>query len=179
MINTSVLKQPGGMKLIILLVVIALPGFIFGQGETKNKTSDDTSIAVYKKLEELKFTQKSIPIPTGGLSFKRENATWTLESGSLRLMEPTTDGRVTGLIFEGNGHFAMSIPHRMERAQLRRLTGKKDIESFDEPFTKMIIRTHEPLITELVKLPDGADYVKGSYAPDRHKVWLKTGRLDI
>ena len=45
-------------------------------------------------------------------------------------MEPLADGTVTGVVFEGQGRFTMTIPDRYELAQLRRFAeeGRPDVD---------------------------------------------------
>lgn len=65
-----------------------------------------TADRVDAQLEQMRAHRYSAPapVPAGGLTFGRDTATWTFESGSLRLQEPV-GGVTTGLVFEGRGRF--------------------------------------------------------------------------
>ena len=52
--------------------------------------------------------------PGGRITIARDTATSTLQSGTVRHMEPLADGTVTSIVFEGQGRFVMNIPDRYE-----------------------------------------------------------------
>ncbi|MCP5049741.1 MAG: M1 family metallopeptidase [bacterium] len=139
----------------------------------------DPVIGTYQQLTEWKFTREAIPVPAAGITWKRDNASWVLEQGEIRLMEPTADGKITGLVFEGRGRFRMTIPDWVERDQLKRCSGKKDIKEINETFTRMVMRTPEPFLARLAETPGNAVYVKNSLAKDRHKICIKLAKRDV
>lgn len=163
-------------KIIVFLMVF---NTVTVMAAIKKESPKPVEIPVYKQLTRWMFSSQTIPVPPEGIEFSRENATWKLVSGHIRLMQPTTEGRVTGLIFEGEGHFNMTIPYWVERDHLRRCSGKKDLEKIDETFKTLILRTPEPLIETLLKLPSSLAYEKNNLAENRHKIWIKRGWNDV
>jgi hypothetical protein len=128
--------------------------------------------ADYARLQRWQFSQP-VPLPAGGVTITRDTATWTLASGTVRLMEPLADGTVTGLVFEGQGRFAMTIPDRYELAQLRRFTEKDELTSIEEPITQMVLRTTDRAILDLFPTaPANAAYTPTPLAEKRHTMWL-------
>src|SRR5205085_1123009 len=114
---------------------------------------------------------------TQPVTITRDTATWTLESGSVRLAEPISNGRVTGLVFEGQGRFAMTIPDSVELAQVRRFAQRADLKSVDEPFTEMVFRTSDATLDTLFQPPKGP-YASNAIAENRHNHWLIDLRSD-
>ena len=117
--------------------------------------------------------------PPGGVVIGKDTATWTLESGTVSLMEPVGGSRVTGYVFEGKGRFSMAIPDRFELAQLRRFTQQPAIERVDEPFTRLVVRTTGPLPPALAAATPSRSYAPSTLARDRHEAWLKYLRQDV
>ena len=110
-------------------------------------------------------------LPEGGLSFARDAARWTLESGTLRPLEPI-DGVVTGFVFEGRGRFQLEVPDPVERRQLDRVTPNHDLQAIDEPFAKMVLRTTDPDLAALLSLGEPAGFSENTLAAERHENWL-------
>jgi hypothetical protein len=133
--------------------------------------------ADYEALKEWRFGAER-PLPTGGFVFRSEEAEWTLESGRLQLQEPTADGAVTGLVFEGEGSFRMAVPDRFELEQLRRFSGEKELGELDETFSHLVLRTADPeLLRPLLEAAAGP-YKTDPLARERHDFWLRIRRLD-
>lgn len=133
----------------------------------------------YTRLLEFRYGSDPIVVPEGGLTFSRDTATWTLESGSLRLAEPTAAGLVTGLVFEGRGRFRMVIPDPVELRQLQRMAGDRRLEILDTTFDSAVLRTSETLIAELLPQATHAGYATSSLAKDRHQHWLTQRFEDV
>lgn len=112
------------------------------------------------------------------VTLTRDTATWTFESGSVRLMEPAADGTVTGLVFEGKGRFKMTIPDRFEVAQLRRFTKRPDLQDLDQAFTQLVLRSSDPTIATLFGAA-GGPYTTHPLATKRHEVWLVDNFEDV
>ncbi|MCP4155394.1 MAG: M1 family metallopeptidase, partial [bacterium] len=157
-----------------IMAVFASKTPVYGKNEKPGLT-----IPLYRQLNECKFSMEKIPVPTGGLKFNRDNASWSLESGHIQLMEPTPDGRITGLIFEGQGRFRMTIPNWVEREQFKRYTAKKDCKEVDDFFDKLIIRTPGAVLEQLPQLRQDLKYEKNKFAEHRHKHWIKSVGVDI
>lgn len=134
--------------------------------------------ATYERLQQGRYGAP-VAVPPAGLELVRDTAVWTFSRGELRFMEPTADGLVTGLVFEGEGHFRMTVPDAVERAQLRRVS-EEDIESIDEPFTALVLRTTEAeVLAAFPAAPSGGTYEPNRLAADRHEQWRDLRRLDI
>jgi hypothetical protein len=134
------------------------------------------AVTEYERLQKWQFS-RALPVPAGGITITRDTATWTLRSGSLRIMEPASDGSVTGFVFEGDGRFTMSIPDRYELAQLRRFTRKAELQSVDEAITQLVFRMSDPGVAK--QLPAAsAPYTPYGVATKRHQSWLIDLALD-
>lgn len=162
-------------RLRLGFIVLITTSFIM----TSLTASSADMMKVYEQLSKWEFSQKPIPVPEGGIRISKENASWLLETGQIWLMRPAPGGRVTGLVFEGKGRFRMSIPHWVEKEQLRRCSGKKNYNELDESFSKLLVRTPEPVLTGLVKDPGNGEYRENNLAQDRHKVWINRGNEDV
>jgi hypothetical protein len=126
--------------------------------------------AEYEAMQKRLYSHP-IPIPPGGLTITRDTTTWALTRGEIRLSQPSSDGRVTGFVFTGEGRFKMTIPDWVERAQLRRFTDRGN-ESFDEPFTEMVARFSDDTIGKLVPNAPAGEYTEDPIAVKRHNSWL-------
>jgi hypothetical protein len=124
----------------------------------------------YARLQKWSFSAP-VALPAGGVTFTRDTATWTLTTGTVRLMEPAADGSISGVVFEGTGRFVMTIPDRFEVAQLRRFTKKADLTSIDQPITAMVLRTSDPALARLFP-PTAGGYTPYGLATKRHESWL-------
>jgi hypothetical protein len=150
------------MRVPVLLLVLLLP--------LSAHALDARS--TYDQLQKWHF---SAPVPLSApLTFSRDTATWTLESGTLRVMQPTPDGAITGFAFEGRGRFRMTIPDPHERAQFRRFANAPTLEAIDQPITQLLLRSAEPL----VQLPATTNYAPYSWATKKHESWLVDLRVD-
>lgn len=126
---------------------------------------DPKSVAAdHQQLQKWQFSSTPITI-SAPVVLKRDVGTWTLESGSVRLMEPTSTGAVTGLVFEGQGRFQMAIPDRYEAGQLRRFAGR-EMREIDQPFTQLILRTSTSDIAKAFPSAAGP-YAKNDLATKR------------
>jgi hypothetical protein len=134
----------------------------------------------YDRLQGWRFSQ-AVPLPAGGITIARDTATWTLQSGTVRHMEPLADGTVTGIVFEGQGRFTMGIPDRFELAQLRRFAkdDKDQLTGIDQPITQLVLRTTDRSILDLFPpAPAAASFEKMPLAARRHEAWLVDMRDD-
>ncbi|MGA8807868.1 MAG: hypothetical protein WB973_08305, partial [Thermoanaerobaculia bacterium] len=126
--------------------------------------------ADYDRLQKWQFTAAAITL-TQPVTFTRDTATITLNSGTVHLMQPVSSGRVTGLVFEGDGHFTMTVPDRIEVAQLRRFS-RKDITSVDQKFTQLVLRTSDDAIDKAFPGAAKDPFTKNPLAENRHNHWL-------
>jgi hypothetical protein len=159
--------RPG---LPLLLLLLALP--------TYAATDPASSAAAeYAQLQKWQFATVAQPL-TQPVTIVRDTATWTLTSGSVKLMQPTASGRVTGLVFEGEGAFRMTIPDRVELAQLRRFSGRKSLQSLEQKFTQLVMRVSDDSLAKLFAPPAGG-YASSGLAEKRHNAWLIDQRSDV
>ncbi len=70
-------------------------------------------------MAKYRYSAEPLAVPATGIAFQIDTARWTLRSGRVWLQEPTADGRVAGLVFEGSGRFEMQLPDPVELRQLR------------------------------------------------------------
>ncbi|MCP4653927.1 MAG: M1 family metallopeptidase [bacterium] len=159
-------------------VVIAL-FLLSGSAVAAQEWTPETIRSDYQRLLEWRFASQPIAVPAGGLTWTRDTATWTLESGQIRLQEPTSTGAITGLVFEGRGRFRMSVPDPVERRHLARITERPEMETVDEAFTQMVLRCSDELIPELVESPAGGSYQPHEIARKRHTLWLEKWMTDV
>lgn len=128
----------------------------------------------YLDLQRWQYQASPQAVPSGGLGWELEGASWTLESGRLWLAEPV-GGAATGLVFEGRGRFRMAVPDPVELAQLRRFTRRPELMEIDEPFTALVLRTAGELPIQ-VSAPSGGGFREHRLVRERHEHWL-TQRL--
>jgi hypothetical protein len=146
---------------VVVFAVLALPV----------RAADPTQArADYDRLQKWQFTSAAVTL-TQPVTFTRDTATITLASGTVHLMQPVSSGRVTGLVFEGDGHFTMTIPDRIEVAQLRRFS-RKDITSVDQKFTQLLLRTSDDAIDKAFPGAAKEPFTKSSIAENRQNHWL-------
>ncbi len=138
----------------------------------------DTWAADYEQLGRWQFSATPIPLPAGGVRMQRDTAEWVFESGTVRTMRPTSNGSVTGLVFEGQGHFRMTIPDQVEVDQLSRFTELASDGTLQFTFGRMVLRTTEARVVELFPSAAGGDYKKSPLARQRHLWWLEYARFD-
>jgi hypothetical protein len=155
-------------RLVLLtLGLFALPLFALDPKDAR---------AEYDRLQKWQFSQPAtLAVP---VTITRDTATWTLTSGTVRTMEPASDGLVSGFIFEGQGTFRMTIPDRYEVAQLRRFSNRPALEALEQPFTQLVVRTSDASAAKLV--PAGSiPYAPYTPASKRQESWLVDTFEDI
>ena len=123
--------------------------------------------------ELLQKWQYGAPIPlTKPVTITRDTAVFTLKSGTVALAAPTASGRVTGLVFEGDGRFNMTVPDKYELAQLRRFADAPLLTQIDQPMTQLVLRVSDDTIDKL--FPDAAKgpFSSNGIADKRQNHWL-------
>lgn len=158
-------------RLVLLVATACVP--LASGGELSQALLD------YRLMQQWRTSTKTVPVPPGGLTLKRDVATWTFETGGFRLMEPLADGTVTGVIFEGQGRFEMAIPDRFERAQLKRFAERPDLEILDQRFSRLVLRTSSALLAELLPEKAEAPFAPNKLLSERQEAWLRLGRTDV
>lgn len=139
--------------------------------------------ADYEALLEWRFAARGLPVPQGGLAFEHDAARWRLDSGEIFPMAPIAGGRVTGLLFEGRGGMRMEVPHDVERRHLARVSGRPEGDAFSVTFTRLLLRTTEPIAEELAAAAGGAAeaaaYAASDAAARAHRRWLTEQLADV
>jgi hypothetical protein len=126
--------------------------------------------ADYETLLQGRYATTAQPVPAAGLRWSFEGASWTLESGSLWLAEPSSSGAVTGLVFEGKGRFHLDVPDATELAQLRRFTRRPALGALEATFSSFVLRLSGPLPFGLEARPV-TSFAPLKLALDRHQQW--------
>jgi hypothetical protein len=134
-------------------------------------TDTQQTQADYQRLQRWQYSAQPIAL-TQPITITRDTATWTLQSGNVRLAEPMANGRITGLVFEGQGRFTMTIPDPVELAQMRRFAERSDLRSIDEPFSEMVLRISDATIDYLFASAPKGPYAANGIAEHRHNHWL-------
>jgi hypothetical protein len=131
----------------------------------------------YQTLQQWRYRKEPVAVPAEGLRWSFAGASWELQSGKLWLAEPTADGTVTGIVFQGKGRFHMDVPDPVEKRQLRRFAKRPDLQAIDEVFSSFVLRMAGDVpVPQLASAPASGFSVQ-SLARDRHMQWL-TERLD-
>jgi hypothetical protein len=99
----------------------------------------------YRQLRGLLPSGPAIAVDN--LILKRDAATFTFTRGSF-MFYGEVDGKVTGAVFGGVGHFHLTPPTATERHSLQILTKKPE---FDEDFTNVVLRFTDGTADELRK----------------------------
>ena len=133
--------------------------------------------ADYAALQKWQYSTAPIAL-SAPVTISRDTATWVLSSGSIYLMEPV-DGRVTGLVFEGSGRFTMTVPDPFELAQLRRFATKPQLQSIDEPFTQLVLRTSDETIDQRFPGASKPPFARNAISDNRQNHWLIDLRTNI
>jgi hypothetical protein len=162
-------KHRAQLILTVVLLLVALPA---------QARDADQWAADYEQLNRWEFFTESVPLPPEGVRLERDTAEWIFESGTVRLMRPTTDGSVTGLVFEGQGRFQMTVPDPVEVGQLSRFPGSKTTDPPRFTFRRMVLRTTEARVMDLFPPAAGGDYKKSPLANQRHLWWQERARFD-
>ncbi|RMH15990.1 MAG: hypothetical protein D6696_19315 [Acidobacteria bacterium] len=153
-------------------VLAAAAAALLGAGALVAATTGDDARADFERLRANR-TGAPVALPPGGVTLKRDTATWIFDAGEVRFLEPTGDGVVSGLVFEGRGRFRMSVPDPVERAQLARFAEQPDLAGFDEPFTRAVLRTTEAQVMALFPTPAPGAASEDKLLAERQKNWLE------
>lgn len=158
---------------IIFLLVVMVAGPLFLR-------AGDAGIPYSHELKKDKFAD-ALDISGRDIGFKKDTASWRLESGKAWIAEPVSvDGRarVVGMYFKGDGRFTMTIPDWVEQEQFKRMSRSKKGDGIDAAFSRMIVRTGGPLLDKLLGKPAGK-YRSKRVFKSRRKVWRLVGKTDI
>jgi hypothetical protein len=101
--------------------------------------------ATYRQLRNL--LPAGATIPADNLVLKRDAGTFTFTRGQFAFFGEV-NGKITGAVFGGTGHFHLTPPTVIERHNLQILTKKPE---FDEDFTQVVLRFTDGTAEELRK----------------------------
>jgi Peptidase family M1 domain len=101
--------------------------------------------ATYHQLRNLLPSGTTIPV--SNLVLKRDAGTFTFTRGDFEFFGEV-NGKVTGAVFGGVGHFHLTPPTTIERHNLQILTKKPE---YDEDFTQIVLRFTDGTAEELRK----------------------------
>ena len=157
----------------ILLTVCAAALAIGAQAaDLANLHSDYETLLKWQYAAAMPLTQP--------VTIERDTAKWTLASGTIALAQPTAAGRITGLVWQGEGRFTMSVPDRFELAQLRRFIGAPGLRTIDEPITEMVFRVSDDTLDKLFPAAAKASAFSTSAAAEkRQNHWLIDLQNDV
>ncbi len=99
-------------------------------------------------------------IAVNNLELKRDAATFTFHSGNIAF-DGQVNGKVTGVVFKGEGHFHLTPPTAEERHNLSIVNHS---EEFDEDFDQVVLRFSDDTAAELHKGTAGAGQAGTGYA---------------
>jgi Peptidase family M1 domain len=161
----------------------------------EGSTSIATARADYERLQSWRYESSPRELPPEGTAWEWDVVLLRLDSGHLRLQEPTSDGTVTGLVFEGEGVLRLRVPDRVELAQLRRFAQDPQLETLEAHFRELVLRSSEvgplaalagPLAARAGPLAARAGgslvgngpWEREPLAADRHDAWLRLYQAD-
>ncbi|MGO9404444.1 MAG: M1 family metallopeptidase [Terriglobales bacterium] len=125
---------------------------------------------IYQQLRNLTLGGEAVSV--NNFDFKRDAGTFHLHSGTVCFVTPV-QGKVTGAVFVGEGHFVLDPPSESERRSLKLLT-KED--EFSEHFTQAVFRFTDSTYDDVKKggspASGGCDagLLKDSQNTTRHKL---------
>lgn len=163
---------------------ILLPAALLLLAVPAMANSTESAAKDYESLMKWEFSTSAIALPENGIRFQRDGAEWILGGGTVRPMRPTSDGSVTGLVFEGSGRFRMEIPDKVEVNQLKRFGVRRhdSAEREDRPectFGRMILRTTDDGLIDLFPGVTDGTYAEHPLSQRRHLWWLEHARFDV
>ena len=99
-------------------------------------------------------------IAVKNLELKRDAATFTFHSGNIAFYGQV-NGKLTGVVFKGEGHFHLTPPTAEERHNLAIVNHS---EEFDEDFDQVVLRFTDDTAAELHKASAGTGQAASGYA---------------
>lgn len=136
--------------LVALILFMGCPGILCAQ---RTANAND----YYKQLRGLQPGDDIVTVKN--LEFKRDAAQFTFQSGSFAFYGKV-NGKVTGAVFEGEGHLHITPPTAEERHNLSLLN---QTEEFDEDFDQVVLRFTDSTADELHKAATGAGQTDNAY----------------
>src|SRR5437764_11068179 len=124
----------------------------------------------YVALRNITLGNEAVSVTNSDL--KRDAGTFHLISGTVCFVPPL-NGKVTGAVFVGEGHFVLNPPTETERKSLKYLT-KED--EFSEKFERLVLRFTDSTYDEIKKAGTAASggcdagLLKDSQNTTRHRI---------
>jgi hypothetical protein len=140
------------------LSFLSLPLFLFSFSTTLTAQHPANDNAMYQQLRALLPGGEVIAIKN--LELKRDAATFTFRSGNFSFYGEV-NGKVTGAVFKGDGHFHLTPPTAQERHNLLIVNHS---EEFDEDFDQVVLRFTDATAVELHKASAGVGQPGQEYA---------------
>jgi len=101
-------------------------------------------------------------ITVSNLVLKRDAAAFTFTSGSFAFYN-AVNGKITGVVFRGQGHLHITPPTAQER---HNLSVAMQTEEFDEDFSEAVLRFTDRTAEELKRASTGKGEADGAFAKD-------------
>ncbi len=143
--------------LVLPLILLLAPIGIKAQANTNS---------MYQQLRGLLPAGEEITV--SNLEFHRDAAIFTFRSGGF-VFYSAVNGKITGAVFKGDGHFHLVPPTEEEKRNLKLLNKS---ETFDEDFNQAVFRFTDSTAAELQKSATGKTSGSGGFssaASDLHE----------
>lgn len=140
------------------LSILALYLLVFSCFATLTAQHPGNANTYYQQLRALLPGGEVIAVKN--LELKRDAATFSFTSGNIAFYGQV-NGKITGAVFKGEGHFHLTPPTAEERHNLAITTHS---EEFDEDFDQVVLRFTDSTAAELHKASAGAGQSSSEYA---------------
>jgi hypothetical protein len=122
-------------------------------------------------------------IAVNNLELRRDAATFMFRQGSIAFCS-AVNGKVTGAVFKGEGHFHLTPPTAEERHSISVFNNNQvtfnNSEEFDEDFNELVLRFTDATAEELHKGSAGKGEPQGAFESEAHELhnFLRTKLKD-
>jgi Peptidase family M1 domain len=153
---------------ILLVPIVILTSFLPSYAADTAPAGPNAD-PTYQQLRNLTLGAEAVTV--SNFDLKRDAGTFHLHSGTVCFVIPV-QGKVTGAVFVGDGHFVLDPRQESERKSLKLLT-KED--EFSEHFTQAVLRFTDSTYDEIKKAGNStsggcdAGLLKDSQNTTRHK----------
>ncbi|MGO9166449.1 MAG: hypothetical protein ACLP56_06220, partial [Candidatus Sulfotelmatobacter sp.] len=110
-----------------------------------NSAAAPNSDPTYQQLRNLTLSGEALSV--SNFALKRDAGTFHLHSGTVCFVTPV-QGKVTGAVFVGDGHFVLDPPSESERNSLKLLTKENE---FSESFSHAVLRFTDSTYDDIKK----------------------------
>lgn len=134
----------------------------------------------YINLKNAGYSEQTIAVPEKGKAFKLDVFTLYFDEGSVRVMKPIGNGKVTGYYFEGKGRYQLTAVDPYEREQYERMSGQNVPGGLIEgTFDKLILRTNLDIMSSDFPYPAGSTASAVEVVGEREQRLLKEAFFDL